>query len=309
MQSPCTPLPVHKNQIIPTRYHAPCWQASQDRGGRLRRGARKGGVPPSPLQARHEITKRPRKKSLICSMRPGPPQYYNRVRFKPGSPLFPPPRNGGPAFSCPWRPDFAKKVTFWGCAVRPDALTWHARPGDCCPTARVLGPPLIWPGLSSLDRAWLYCGLAPPVSPWPDGPGAERASDTIPRAAPLSPMFTGAAFCLPLPIRVRGRSEILEVRRGSSRKTTPFGGYVPAAAPLGFAPQSTAHLRRRVAMARKKPDVWGCEHPMPIEVVYLGEGRRAKCLTCGQCGSVRPDAEGALRALQDTASRREEIGA
>ena len=62
-------------------------------------------------------------------------------------------------------------------------------------------------------------------------------------------------------------------------------------------------------MARKKPDVWGCGHPMPIEVVPFGEGRRARCLTCGQCGPMRPDAEEALRALQDTASRREEIGA
>ena len=62
-------------------------------------------------------------------------------------------------------------------------------------------------------------------------------------------------------------------------------------------------------MARKKPDVWGCGHPMPIEVVPFGEGRRARCLTCGQCGPARPDAEGALRALQDTASRREKVGA
>ena len=62
-------------------------------------------------------------------------------------------------------------------------------------------------------------------------------------------------------------------------------------------------------MARKKPDVLGCEHPMPIEVVPFGEGRRARCLTCGECGLVRPDAEEALRALQVPTGRREKIGA
>ncbi len=62
-------------------------------------------------------------------------------------------------------------------------------------------------------------------------------------------------------------------------------------------------------MAQEKPDVWGCEHSMPIEVVPLGEGRRARCLRCGQCGPVRPDAEGALRALQGPPGRREKIGA
>ena len=62
-------------------------------------------------------------------------------------------------------------------------------------------------------------------------------------------------------------------------------------------------------MAREKPDVWGCQHRLPIEVVPMGDGRRAGCLRCGQCGPVRPDAEGALRALQGMAARREKIGA
>jgi hypothetical protein len=63
-------------------------------------------------------------------------------------------------------------------------------------------------------------------------------------------------------------------------------------------------------MARKRPDVWGCGHPLPIEVVPIGEGRRARCLTCGRCGPVRPDAEGALRALRgEESGRREKIGA
>ena len=62
-------------------------------------------------------------------------------------------------------------------------------------------------------------------------------------------------------------------------------------------------------MAREKPDVWGCEHPLPVEVVPFGEGRRARCLTCGRCGPVRPGAEGALRALRGEADRRKRIGA
>ncbi len=62
-------------------------------------------------------------------------------------------------------------------------------------------------------------------------------------------------------------------------------------------------------MAREKPDVWGCGHRPPIEVVPSGDGRRARCLTCGWCGPVRHDAEGALRALQGEAGRREKMGA
>ena len=63
-------------------------------------------------------------------------------------------------------------------------------------------------------------------------------------------------------------------------------------------------------MPRKKPDAWGCGHPMPIEVVPLGDGRQARCLRCGQCGPVRPDSEQALRALRaEAAGRSEKIGA
>ena len=62
-------------------------------------------------------------------------------------------------------------------------------------------------------------------------------------------------------------------------------------------------------MAREKPDVWGCEHRLPIEVARMGDGRRARCLRCGQRGPVQPDAEGAVRALQDLPGRRKKIGA
>ena len=50
--------------------------------------------------------------------------------------------------------------------------------------------------------------------------------------------------------------------------------------------------------ARDRLRARGCEHPLPIEVVPLGDGRRARCLRCGQCGPVRPDCEGAMRALR-----------
>ena len=62
-------------------------------------------------------------------------------------------------------------------------------------------------------------------------------------------------------------------------------------------------------MARKKPDVWGCGHPMPIEIVSFVEGRFARCLACGQCGPVQPNAEGALRALRGESICREKTGA
>jgi hypothetical protein len=45
-------------------------------------------------------------------------------------------------------------------------------------------------------------------------------------------------------------------------------------------------------MAREKPNAWGCGHPLPIEVVPLGDGRRARCLSCGEYGPVRPDSGG-----------------
>lgn len=62
-------------------------------------------------------------------------------------------------------------------------------------------------------------------------------------------------------------------------------------------------------MAREKPTAWGCGHPFPIEVVPLGGGRRARCLACDECGPVRPDSEGARRALKGAAGHRGRVGA
>ena len=62
-------------------------------------------------------------------------------------------------------------------------------------------------------------------------------------------------------------------------------------------------------MSREKPNIWSCEHSLPIEVVPLGNGRQARCLRCGQCGPVRPDSERAMRALKDAAGHRLKMGA
>ncbi len=57
------------------------------------------------------------------------------------------------------------------------------------------------------------------------------------------------------------------------------------------------------------PQAWGCEHPLPIEIVPAGKsGRRARCLRCGQCGPVRPDCEGAMLALRNEARVKGEGG-
>ena len=57
-------------------------------------------------------------------------------------------------------------------------------------------------------------------------------------------------------------------------------------------------------MPREKPNIWSCEHPLPIEVVPLGNGRQARCLRCGRGGPVCPDSEEAMRALKDAAGHR-----
>jgi hypothetical protein len=62
-------------------------------------------------------------------------------------------------------------------------------------------------------------------------------------------------------------------------------------------------------MVRERPNIWGCGHPLPIEVVPLGDGRRARCLRCGERGPVRRDPEGAMRALRDAAVHRLRMGA
>ena len=62
-------------------------------------------------------------------------------------------------------------------------------------------------------------------------------------------------------------------------------------------------------MSRESPNVWSCEHPLPIVVVPLGNGRQARCLRGGQCSPVRPDSEGAMRALKEAAGHRLKMGA
>ncbi len=62
-------------------------------------------------------------------------------------------------------------------------------------------------------------------------------------------------------------------------------------------------------MTREKPTVWRCSHHYPIEVVLMGNDRRARCLGCGACGPVRANSQTAMRALRDEARHRVEVGA
>ena len=52
--------------------------------------------------------------------------------------------------------------------------------------------------------------------------------------------------------------------------------------------------------ARKKPEIWRCPHPYPIEVVGTANAKdkRARCLSCGASGPVRVDSAEAVRALR-----------
>ena len=62
-------------------------------------------------------------------------------------------------------------------------------------------------------------------------------------------------------------------------------------------------------MTREKPTVWRCAHDYPIEVVPIGDERRARCLGCGARGPVRADSEAALRALKFEAMYGGKVGA
>lgn len=62
-------------------------------------------------------------------------------------------------------------------------------------------------------------------------------------------------------------------------------------------------------MARERPNSWQCQHHYPILVENAESGKRARCLGCSQVGSVRADAEAAMRALRDEARFRDRVGA
>ena len=70
--------------------------------GAVHRGPRS---PPGPLwkhtPCRETSPVWARQRSPVWGMRPWPARHYNRDRFRPGTPLFPPPRNGDPAFFMP----------------------------------------------------------------------------------------------------------------------------------------------------------------------------------------------------------------
>ena len=59
--------------------------------------------------------------------------------------------------------------------------------------------------------------------------------------------------------------------------------------------------------SRVKLPAWRCRHDYPVVVESVEGGKRARCLGCGQAGPpVGPDAQGAMRALQDEGRDREE---
>ena len=60
-------------------------------------------------------------------------------------------------------------------------------------------------------------------------------------------------------------------------------------------------------MVREKPTVWGCDHHYPIEVVAVGDVKRARCLGCGACGPARADTKAAMRALRNEARHRDKV--
>ena len=98
--------------LIPCREDGPecAWMVPRarhrfvpDSRGRTRGPCAAAPVAPSGLASKHTTlaTQSPiwaRQRPPVWGMRPGPPRYYNRVRFKPERPPQPPPRDGGPAF-------------------------------------------------------------------------------------------------------------------------------------------------------------------------------------------------------------------
>ena len=72
---------------------------------------------------------------------------------------------------------------------------------------------------------------------------------------------------------------------------------------------STTHTERSMSMVREKPTVWGCDHHYPIEVVAVGDVKRARCLGCGAYGPASAAGEDAMLALRAEARHREKVRA
>lgn len=62
-------------------------------------------------------------------------------------------------------------------------------------------------------------------------------------------------------------------------------------------------------MVREERTTWGCDHYRPIVVTKAKGGECARCLGCGTCGPVRPDAEQAMLALKAEARHGRKLGA
>jgi hypothetical protein len=50
--------------------------------------------------------------------------------------------------------------------------------------------------------------------------------------------------------------------------------------------------------SQQKPPVWLCGHRYPLEVVSTEDGKRARCLSCGETGPAREGSAAAAAALR-----------
>ncbi len=84
-----------------------------------------------------------------------------------------------------------------------------------------------------------------------------------------------------------------------------MGVFVDAVAPGAAYGGRLPHLEEGTAMERRKrgADAGRCGHGSPVMVEPAPDGRKARCLLCGQSGPVRPSSREALAALRDEAWR------
>ncbi len=68
-------------------------------------------------------------------------------------------------------------------------------------------------------------------------------------------------------------------------------------------------LEEGIALDRRKRSGGRGTHGSPVVVEPTPGGHVARCLVCGISGPVRPDSEGAMRALKNATGHREKMGA
>ena len=80
------------------------------------------------------------------------------------------------------------------------------------------------------------------------------------------------------------------------------------AAPFGLANVAAGHDAPREGQAvgrgvKDRTIQWRCEHPCPVVIEDIAEGRIARCLRCGCSGPPREGSEAALLALRGRSQR------